>query len=377
VEKYCPLPFKHIFLEPRGKRPCCSYKNVYDKTVEQWIASDELKNLQSNILQGNIDPGCETCFEKEKTDGVSTRLSALRDYEYQKFTQTQIDYIDFRSSNICNFKCRSCEPFFSNGIAQEAKKYPKLNRFFASPERLPQGKVAPTETSDHQWVIDNLSSIKKLMFTGGEPTRIPEVKKIIDHIIDKNIKDVQVLITTNASFTDEYWFDITRTLPNIHWTLSLDAVGNSAEIVRHGTKWPLVSGNIEKMFDISPSVNIGTIITNLNVMSLPDLFDYSNTLYEKYQHRANGRTQLIEVCRFPDYMSPYNLPDGVRDRAVNRLSAYLASGKHLQEAQKNILESLITNLRTRDFIPRLWKLFQEHNEALDEVRGENYHDLFR
>lgn len=373
MENYCPLPFKHIFVEPRGVKPCCSYSITSDSSIAEWIKSDSLRDLQKNILDNKIDPGCQHCLQKESINGISTRLSALQDYQNEKFYTTSIDYIDYRSSNICNFKCRSCEPFFSNGIANEINKHKSLANFFSVPDR----KIAPTSITDKNWIIDNIRSIKRLMFTGGEPTKIPEVRLIIEHIAQLENVETNLLITSNGSFTDSYWEDITKKLRNIHWTMSVDAVGNPAEIIRHGTVWSVVAKNVEKMFDIAQSVNIGTIVTNLNILHLSELFDFANQLHKKYQSRANGGTQLIEICQFPNYMSPYNLPDELKDLAISRLSQYSNSRQNLQESQIHVIETLIYNLKIRVFDIELWNKFQEYNNALDKIRGEDHHMLFR
>jgi len=372
VKNYCPLPFKHVFVEPRGVKPCCSYIFPSQDNIETYLSSPELADLQKTILSDRIHKGCQYCFRKEADNGISTRLSALDDYRHARFDTTEIDYVDYRSSNICNFKCRSCEPFFSNGISQEIKKNPALQKFF----NIPVNKTASISDTHKDWVLKNINKIRKLMFTGGEPTKIPEVREIIDHIIGLDNLDINILITSNASFTDPYWTNITRRLQNIHWTLSIDAQGPAAEIIRHGTDWPLVAGNLEMMFDIAPSISVGTLVTNLSLFHLTDLMDLVNSLDERYQHRANGRTHLIEICFFPEHLSPYNLPDALRDIAIDRLSHYLRTKSILKPTQISALTTLIANLKTRKFDSELWRKFQEHNGLLNQVRGEDHSALF-
>jgi sulfatase maturation enzyme AslB (radical SAM superfamily) len=381
VENYCPLPFKHVFVEPRGVKPCCSYKYQSPVSVEQWIKSPELKELQSSFLQGKIPEGCSFCIENEKKSNHSTRLGAIKDYGTEIFTETQIDYVDYRSSNICNFKCRSCEPYFSNGIANEIKHNKSLKDFLSIKNdhlhdlKLPDSKTASTELEDYHWIIENLSNIKRLMFTGGEPTKIPLVKKIIDHIRHHGIYDVQVMITSNASFTDPYWTEITRELPNIHWTLSLDAVGTAAEIIRAGTVWPVVSRNIETMFDISPSVNIGTIVTNLNVFQLKPLFRFVNDLGYKYSHRSNGRTQFIQFCQWPMYMSPDILSNDQKTQALDYLASFERT--KLQKSQIDAIDALTKILQSQEKTPKnRLELSQQYNKLLDQIRNENHEWLF-
>lgn len=367
---FCPLPFRHVFIEPRGVKPCCSYTQMFQGSVEDWLSSQELNDLQRSMLDGQIAQGCASCIADEQRDGTSTRLGAIAVYGAEHIRATQIDYVDYRANNICNFRCRSCEPFYSNGIAFEVKRHVELQPFFS----VPDTKLARTLQQDKQWIIDNVNSIKRLMFTGGEPTLIPEVREIIEYIREKNLTDISIMITSNASFTDPYWFEITQSMPNIHWTLSLDSVGTAAEVIRHGTDWAVVSNNIERMFDIAPSVNVGTVVTNLSVLQLDLLFAFVNNLKEKYSHRANGRTQFIEICNWPRYLSPYNWPEDRRGEVVDYLKNILAN-QPLQDKQRHIVETLAKDIESNNADPQLWAEFEHYNKTLDNIRRESYQQL--
>jgi molybdenum cofactor biosynthesis enzyme MoaA len=146
------------------------------------------------------------------------RTQFNQDYD-QPYYDTKIDFVDYRSNNLCNFRCRSCSPVFSHLIAKETQDNPKvLTKFFA----LPEQKYVSVDTDNYQWIIDNLGQIKRLMFTGGEPTVMPQVKLMLEQAIKKQHQDLSIIITTNGSFEDAFWYDLTRTMPNLHWTISID-----------------------------------------------------------------------------------------------------------------------------------------------------------
>lgn len=339
---------------------------MFNGTIDQWLSSKELTDLQNNIKNNQVDPGCRYCINGERQDGTSTRLGAVNDYGQIEMV-TDIDYVDYRSVNICNFRCRSCDPFYSNGIAQEARRYPELQKFYP----IPDHKTAATQTQDKQWVLSNIDKIKRLMFTGGEPTRISEVKEIIDCIRQSGNTDISIMITSNASFTDPYWFEITETMPNIHWTLSVDSVGTAAEIIRDGTDWSVVSANVEKMFDIAPSVNIGTVITNLNLTQLDLLFVWANDLEQKYSHRTNGRTHFIEICNWPRYLNPYNWPAERQPKIITFLET-LRQLPNLQPKQQQIADTLLANIKNTTPDPKLWAEFESYNKTLDNIRNQDH-----
>jgi len=223
---YCPLPFKHAYIDSTGIAACCQTPR-YQISLDEFSTHPHLVKLQQDLLAGNKPATCNTCIQSEQQYGTSLRTDSNRDYNNQIFDQHKIDFIDFRSINICNFKCRSCSPQFSHGITQEINKYPELQKFFGRP---PASKTVSVTDINVDWIMRNLGSLKRIMFTGGEPTVIPGVKDLIK-LIKKDYKDIAVLITSNASFQDDFWFEITEQLPNLHWTVSIDAVGPAAEVV--------------------------------------------------------------------------------------------------------------------------------------------------
>lgn len=363
---YCPLPFRHVFIEPRGVKPCCSYTRAADMTVESWLSSQDLGMLQENILRGKIDPGCQDCISTEKKFGVSTRLSALDEYP-DRVEDTKIDYIDYRSSNVCNFKCRTCEPYFSNGIAAEAKKSRLLSTLYHIPvEKIAQGQ-------DEDWIIKNLPNLRKLMFTGGEPTMIPEVRDIITKIKEQDLSDIQILLITNGSFKDPWWIEQARCMPNLNFTVSIDAVGWAAEIIRHGTDWMQVEHNIRQLSRHAHSINFSTVVSRMNLFHLGPLLDFIQNIHDS-SDLPNGRTQFIEICKHPEYLSPVTWPEGLRDQAYGYLCEIIRKHHGMENIQ--ILENLAENIITQDYKQDLWEMGERYNFELDLIRGEDHTNLY-
>lgn len=367
MDTYCPLPFRHLFIEPRGIKPCCSYTSVANVSIDQWISGNKLKQIQQNILSGAIDPGCAQCIHNEQQHGVSTRLGALHDYEGQVFDQTSIDYIDYRSSNICNFKCRTCEPFFSNGIAADVKR----SEFLQSLYQVPSEKTATV--SDKNWIIDHLPQIKRLMFTGGEPTMLPEVREIIDFVRTAKL-DTNIQIITNGSFRDHYWLEIAKAMPNVNFTVSIDAVGAPAEIIRHGTDWAQVEHNIRWLAQHGHSLNFSTVISRLNLFQLGPLLAFTRDIRKNYD-RPNGRTQFIQLCNYPDYLNPVNWPWVLSESASRYIDAVIQLEDH--EPTIDILRRLSENIKTQVYDHESWEKGEKYNLEINRLRGQNHATLYQ
>jgi len=363
---YCPLPFRHVFIEPRGIKPCCSFIETQDMSAAEWLVSDRLKQLQDNILLGEVDPGCRDCVNNELKTGTSTRLGALKDYDGRRFDQTQIDYIDYRGSNICNFRCRSCEPYFSNGIAQDVRR----SMFLQTVHQVPPEKTAKAD--DPMWIMQNLPNIRRLMFTGGEPTVMPGVREIIQAVRDRGT-DTEIIMITNGSFRDSYWIDLAREMPNLNFTVSIDAVGPAAAIIRHGSDWSVIESNIRELAQHGHSVNFSTVITRLNLFQLVPLLTFAKNIRDGYD-RPNGRTQFIQICSHPAFLSPLNWPDGLREKAIEYLSSVLTWEDHLPT--RSVIINLIDAIKTHVYDLAQWNQGERYNQELDLMRGEDHHGLY-
>lgn len=370
---YCPLPFRAVYLDSTSIKPCCQGSGLANKSIEEWINSDHLQEIQQEFLAGKIPTQCkDTCIQHEQAFGRSLRTEALRDYNNEIFTDTNIDFIDYRASNVCNFKCRSCQPTFSHGINQELHKYPELKKFYGP--GFNDKKIA-IDSVNKDWILDNIRNIKRLMFTGGEPTVMSESKEIISYILDNNIQDISILITSNGSFTDEFWKRFTQSYNNLHWTISIDAVGKDAEIVRHGTDWDIVYNNLKWLAVNANSLDVNTVISNLNVKRLKPLLKTISELQQisKYPSGKQGDMGLRHqffILQLPDHLASNNWPDNEK----NEILAYLSSCLELtlDDEQTNMIRNLIDLISNTKFNSNKWEQSNHYNMLLDEIRNESY-----
>lgn len=364
---YCPLPFKHAFVDSTGVAACCNTKR-YPVGLEEWPSHPRLIELQQSLLSNQIPKQCGACVAQEATQGRSLRTDALRDYNNQVYTETAIDFVDYRSSNICNFKCRSCEPAFSHGIDQEVKSNPKLSAYY----KINNTKTVSIDSANQQWIIDNIAQIQRLMITGGEPTVIPGIRDIIKLAVERN-PNINILITTNGSFADEFWYDITPRMPNLHWTLSLDAVGPAAEIIRHGTDWARVKHNARWLARHSHSFDINTVVSNLNVLQLGPLLKFVNKLQKL--STTNGCVHQFYVTQRPYYLAADNLSADIKIKAIDHLMSCL--DLDLDTAQRSMVSGLIDQINQAQPDALLLAESNEFNRTLDTIRNQDHTSLYQ
>ena len=373
-EFYCPLPFKHAYVENEGIAACCQTPR-YKVPLNEWVSHPKLLELQQALLDNKVTDVCQGCFKQEELQGQSLRTNSLRDYNNKRFTETDIDFIDFRSFNICNFKCRSCNPQFSHGIGQEVKNNPKLKRYFGS---VTESKTVSVDDENVNWIKDNLHSLKRIMFTGGEPTRIPGVKLLIEQIRN-NYPDIQVLITSNASFQDDFWYDLTKTFRNLHWTVSIDAIGDAASIIRHGSNWDIIEKNVRWLAKHSYSLDINTVVTNLNIFHLGQVLEFGREMQKQSatplgKNGDLGCRHQFHICTRPYHLSADNLSEDLLASA----NVYLQelTTLDLDTEQSQMLDGLIQQISNASYSANLWEKQHDYNVQLDNIRNENHTILY-
>ena len=221
------------------------------------------------------------------------------------------------------------------------------------------------------------------MFAGGEPTHMPEIKSIIQKIIDSDQSDVQINFTSNCSFQDPMWYNITESLPNVHWTMSIDAVGRDAELIRHGTDWTTVGKNVRWLAQHATSIDIHSVITNLNILRLKPLLRFVRELQESSKpptgrNGIDGARHLITVItdKHSSSMAANNWPDSMRPQVIDYITDCIAT-IDLQTYQKDQLTYLRDLVKDTPFNPKLWDSTNNFHHSLNIVRKENHEFLYQ
>jgi hypothetical protein len=371
---YCPLPFRHAFVDSAGIGPCCNTVGAFNSTdnIPQYLESDKLKNLQQKFLNGEKPQECAYCFGQEQIQNKSMRLDALHDYNNEISPQTKIDFVHYSQSNICNFKCRSCGPQYSHGIAQEFKQHFELEQYQGH-QKL---KFVSVDSQNHDWIINNLSQIKRLLLTGGEPTFMPEVKRIFQIIKDTPSLNIQVMMTTNCSWTDDFWYQLIDSMPNLHITASVDAVGTAAELIRHGTNWPRVEHNLQWLAKHAHSLDINTVVSCLNITDMYPLMKFCHQLQIDSKLTNGGKQgdlglrHQFSVCYDSPTMGIKHFPDIIKPRILTNLQKCL--DLDLDHEQIRVIQGLIRTVSESKFNEQSWQRMKQYHTKLDQIRNENH-----
>ncbi|MCY4524578.1 MAG: twitch domain-containing radical SAM protein, partial [Halobacteriovoraceae bacterium] len=233
---FCVYPWMQFIIGPdRYAKICCiadgallsdsnkSYPMDEMSLSEIWNG-EGIRNVRKKMLAGEKIKNCKRCYYLESIGQESYRqifnkvwLKSLYRKEIIKrvlnsksnnfLVESPPLYLDIRLGNKCNLKCRMCNPINSSKIYQEQKE------LFSEKKDLglliDKSFLDEDEHSFHNWhqspqiwkiVYQWLPSIRKLYFTGGEPTLIKKNWELISYLQDKGYSK-KIILDFNINCT--------------------------------------------------------------------------------------------------------------------------------------------------------------------------------
>jgi radical SAM protein with 4Fe4S-binding SPASM domain len=403
LKTFCPIPWMHIALEPSGKViPCCltstneeaEIGNINDQSIESIWNGDRMKELRKQMINGEEPSICWKCFNREKVTNESGRIYHLRDFpevikkvshiteEDGTCLEMKLRYWDFRFSNLCNYKCRSCGPKYSSAWVPDAKKLGWLES---------SDKVLNLENIDDKTNLDFLNGqiehVEKIYFAGGEPLLMDEHWQILDLLARNNRFDVRINYNTNCSTLSygkktvfDYWPLWDAGMIEV-WP-SIDEIDERAELIRSGTVWNKVENNLK---DISKLENIivrpGMTIGAWNVFRLPEIITRLvdiGVIKSRPERGYNYDNFFINLLEQPEHYHVSILPEKFRLETIEKLNLFIQdyNQKHSTDISERFTHILHELTKTAEisqrehFIHTTLKKNRVRNENLFEVIPE-------
>lgn len=391
----CPVPWMHLAFEPSGKViPCCltsphasaNLGNLNKQSIESIWNSDRLKEIRLQMLNGEKPNICRKCYDREDVTGESART--YHRWEFSEVldkipaitlddgtaTEMELKYWDFRFSNLCNFKCRSCGPTYSTSWVPDAKKL----------GWTVQDKVwnieAVDESDNFKFLEEQMKHVKKIYFAGGEPLMMPEHWQIMDSLVENKRFDVRISYNTNASLLKynkknilDYWRQWEDLKIEV-WP-SLDEIGERAELIRSGTEWHKVEQNIIAMSELDNIiVRPGMTIGAWNVRRLPTIITHLldiGVIKSKKRFGYHYNNFFINLLEQPSFYHVSILPDWYREETIKELETFIDSHKQKYDSDlSEIFKHIMHELR-KPWQPGDAAEFLKISQQVDGVRNEN------
>jgi sulfatase maturation enzyme AslB (radical SAM superfamily) len=377
---FCILPWMHLATNASGNlRVCCNstpgknfilrngtnrpYK-ITDADMQDFWHSDTMKNIRHELLNDQRPAMCERCF-REEDSGVRSARQAwnekyMFDYEPTTTPELTVQYIDIRLGNLCNLKCRMCNPYASNQWVDE---------WHLVEQQLNDSEIKRLSSMD--WPNDDAvavnllklaNTIDEIYLTGGEPTLALSQYKLFDKLIELDLaKNITLKYNTNCTNLPKKLVDYWQHFKKIKINASVDAYGDLNRYIRYPTGWNLVEKNLAKFVEMSVQgkidLQVHCTVQIYNVLQLDKLFAYLESMDVKDIH--------LNILDHPDYLNVRVLPTDLKKLVAERLEPYL----HIKRAQ-----SLIDYMNAEDW-NHMWGNFVKYTDSLDKSRGENLIEL--
>jgi sulfatase maturation enzyme AslB (radical SAM superfamily) len=302
---FCPVPWTGFMYNFDGSVKNCirsaeKLGNIADTPIRELLKRNSL--TRQCMRDGIQTTTCEPCYTleagKRDLNIISDRkfyVKALKDVPLTLYTEAnafQLNTVDIRWSNLCNFACVYCGPEFSSKIAAELK---------IKIETPPAERVADMKN----FVFENAANLKHVYMAGGEPLLMKENEELLLYLKQVNPK-VQLRVNTNLSKVDTKIFDLICGFEDVHWTISAETIENEYEYIRWGSRWQDFLDNLMVIKDLTHhKINFNMLHLALNPMSLFTAVDYFKGI------GFTDHSFIAGALLGPSYYDIRNLPDSI------------------------------------------------------------------
>jgi len=354
-ETLCMAPWVHTYLSPQTeRRMCCasrepaqSFEQYIDTatgtgkytpvTLEQHWNSDHMRSVRRRMMAGETLPECAVCNDKLlNTDVYRTYFNRLFANKYElAMEQTQADGTtsmkpiswDYRFSNLCNFKCRTCGDMLSSSWEAEERQHGTINWDDNKNHwMIPEIKEKITAFQDSQ-IEDEFSQaveehrIEEIYWVGGEPLMYEQHWRYMKRIIELGDGPrVYARYNTNLSRTNyrgtNLFKDILANIRDWQVCASIDGTGAIGEYIRTGLDYNVFLENFREGIKHARHPRQMRLDFTL---TLPGLFEVENMCQLGNELGVDILAKVVFAFSPNIILSPLALPRSILNRVIDQL----------------------------------------------------------
>ena len=308
--------------------------NLKDNSIHEILKGETAVHKKHLMYYNKSESTCTPCYDLERDkksfDIISDRvfyLKELKDVDhnvYNSIDTFDLQTIDIRWNNTCNFTCVYCSPEFSSRWATE------LNVTY---DAVPQRRLEELK----RYVFNHADQLKHVYMAGGEPLLMKENLELLDILQEKN-PQVNLRINTNLSKTSTQVFEKICKFTNVHWTVSVDEMDAEFEYVRYGGKWADFLDNLNQIKKLDHKITFNMLHHLLNYKSIFDTIKFLQTL------GFHNNSFVIGALSQPDYLNIRHLPNNMLCLVEQELQDWINQkpGFLLENSLKNVLQYIKT-----------------------------------
>ena len=398
-------PFTGLATREDGAvKVCCRSAPIgfiQDAPLEYHWNGETMQRIRRQVLRGERPTECAPCFNLEDQGVESLRQrhiagvipearinlypDALSKMAHDFTMPFEIPTMEIKLNNLCNLKCRMCNPLDSTNWTDWDKVtpfYKKENNFLVHTITelvdKPGKYIGEFDDSDNWWSSFEklLPHFKRVEFAGGEPLMDPQHYKILD-MLKPYGKNIEIKYATNGTTLGisqgrtihDYWPHFRSVAVNV----SIDGIHDVYNYIRGNGDFNQVEENIKEIKKI-PNVSrvVGAFTAQAgNILQAAECIDYfiNKMGVVFYSHRVS----------YPNCLSAQVLPQDLKDIAIARLEEVKLRVDRWNVVKENPLLGKVTHQQIQDNINylqakdqvNLWQDFLDFNFALDSTRNQS------
>jgi sulfatase maturation enzyme AslB (radical SAM superfamily) len=344
-------------------------------TLEEHWNSEHMKSVRRRMMAGERLPECEVCNDQLlNTDVYRTYFWHLFQHKYHDVMAATHDdgtcdvlpvSWDYRFSNLCNFKCRTCGDMLSSAWETEQKTHDMVN--WTDPKNNWMRPVVREQISkfqDNQIELEFSNAVEQhrveeIYWVGGEPLMYEQHWRYMKRIIELGDgPQVYARYNTNLSRVEYRGINLYRDiLPEIRdWQIcaSLDGTGAIGEYIRTGLDYDQWLENFRGAVAIqrhSRQVRIDFTLT------LPGMFEVKKITKLAQQFNVGVLAKVIFSFSPDIVMSPLALPRHILHPWLDEL---------IRETS-GAMQDVLIQLKTRPTFEEQWP--DEYQQGFSKGRA--------
>jgi len=377
----CLAPWTHTYLSPQTeRRMCCAsrepaqnFEQYIDTqtgsgqynpmTLEQHWNSEHMRSVRRRMMAGETLPECDVC------NNQLLNTSVYRDYFWHLFNH-KLDQVydstdqtghttmqpvswDYRFSNLCNFKCRTCGDMLSSSWESEQRQHNMIH--WADPKNnwmIPEVRKEISKFQDTQIEQEFADAVEQhrveeIYWVGGEPLMYEQHWRYMQRIIELGDGPrVYARYNTNLSRIQYQGIDLySDVLDHVRdWQIcaSIDGTGSVGEYIRTGLSWPLFRKNFEQGLTHARHRRQMRLDFTL---TLPGMFEVENIQALAQEYSVDLLTKVIFSFSPDIVLSPLCLPRHLLEPWIDQL---------IQTSTVASMRDLLQQLKSRPTFQEQW-----------------------
>jgi len=384
-KNFCVAPFIQCTTHPSTSFSPCPYlggtvwKASGDSVLSQW-QSKELEQLRQDFIDNKQSSICNRCWHEEANNKKSLRLRLLdpkqltSDYSFinagtygdeliarirDRSYLNGPEVLTIKNGNVCNAKCRVCHPGDSSRWIEDSIKLKAIT-----------GKqYYVVDQSEKNWTDEQIAEIlslagglKRLELFGGEPMYNKKVHQLLNQIVESgHAAHIILYINTNGSVNIVEKIPCIKDFKEVEIGVSIDGVGAQFEYIRHGLDYEVVKNNIQIWQEYFAQHNVKYFIDSISTVEILNVFYLPELKKAVMDILPLGPFWNLLVN--PGHLFIKNMPDSIKQAVVGKLS--------LDPDFADLINVIDQPADLQE-----WAKFLEINQALDQIRNEDFKQIF-